>query len=644
MALEKARVQLLDPDTGKVIAEVDVLTSAPVVSYVNDNATVRDFRGIPAGTTFKESEEKSVQDVLDDILYPYTQPDIEFITDHEGNRITEDTFIYIERFTEVRPFYINATIHAGNKTELTITLKRYDVSTGTTETLETKVKVTPGATYKYQQNVEKFSFDKRFQITVSDGQSTVASPIISYKFIYPVFVGYCNLEEILTTDGAVIDETFASQYFNTLIRNNSPMIEKRLVPIQNISGIAINNPLYTESMYNPCIIYPNTWNKLISITDVNDDDITGSFLYNANVPIKPDSSVTSNVQYTVYANRNKYLVGLSAVAEISYNFQFRRGSADHIEEGVPSLTGFDVLCKLPIDLRTVVQSYDDLALIKYPYESLIVYVKDDKTFYRYMGDNANPQWVPTNQQVFVQTSGETPSLDQGQWGDIVIDIKSGIFYRKYKNIRWEEIGRFINNGTYVEKWDPDNPQHSTGDIVYHDDKYWEAVKDTSTEPGTDDTWKETTVGGGVPGPVGPAGDAATIVIVDTVTGPPGSEASVINIGDKQNARLVFTVPQGPAGDAGEIDETLTQEGKAADAKAVGDALKDKMNFPVNEDGEISFGEKGEIPMSNGDGTISWINLDEAINDWVERAIERGVDMKATLSTIGLISSLDIKDK
>lgn len=644
MALEKARVQLLDPDTGKVIAEVDVLTSAPVVSYVNDNATVRDFRGIPAGTTFKESEEKSVQDVLDDILYPYTQPDIEFITDHEGNRITEDTFIYIERFTEVRPFYINATIHAGNKTELTITLKRYDVSTGTTETLETKVKVTPGATYKYQQNVEKFSFDKRFQITVSDGQSTVASPIISYKFIYPVFVGYCNLEEILTTDGAVIDETFASQYFNTLIRNNSPMIEKRLVPIQNISGIAINNPLYTESMYNPCIIYPNTWNKLISITDVNDDDITGSFLYNANVPIKPDSSVTSNVQYTVYANRNKYLVGLSAVAEISYNFQFRRGSADHIEEGVPSLTGFDVLCKLPIDLRTVVQSYDDLALIKYPYESLIVYVKDDKTFYRYMGDNANPQWVPTNQQVFVQTSGETPSLDQGQWGDIVVDIKSGIFYRKYKNIRWEEIGRFINNGTYVEKWDPENPQHSTGDIVYHDDKYWEAVKDTSTEPGTDDTWKETTVGGGVPGPVGPAGDAATIVIVDTVTGPPGSEASVINIGDKQNARLVFTIPQGPAGDAGEIDETLTQEGKAADAKAVGDALKDKMNFPVNEDGEISFGEKGEIPMSNGDGTISWINLDEAINDWVERAIERGVDMKATLSTIGLISSLDIKDK
>ena len=643
MALEKARVQLLDPNTGKVIAEVDVLTSAPVVSYVNDNVTVRDFRGIPAGTTFKESEEKSVQDVLDDILYPYTQPEITFITDHEGNQITEDTFIYIERFKEVRPFYINATIHAGNKTDLTITLKRYDVSTGTTETTETKVKVEPGATYKYQQNVEKFSFDKRFQITVSDGQSTVASPIISYKFIYPVFVGYCNLEEILTTDGAVIDDAFASQYFNTLIRNSSPLIEKRLVPIQNISGIAINNPLYTDSMYNPCIIYPNTWNKLISITDVNDDDITGSFLYHANVPIKPDSSVTSNVQYTVYANRNKYLVGLSAVAEISYNFQFKRGSADHIEEGVPSLTGFDVLCKLPVDLRTVVQSYEDLALIKYPYESLIVFVKDEKTFYRYMGDNANPKWEPTNQQVFIQTTGEEPSLDQGQWDDITIDIKSGIYYRKYKNIRWEVIGRFVGGGTYVDEWDPSSPNHTVGDIVHWEDKYWECVKDTASEPGTDDSWEETTVGGGIPGPVGPPGDAATIVIVDTVTGPPGSEADVVNIGDKQNARLVFTVPQGPQGEQEELDKTLTIEGMAADAKAVGDALRKKMDLPTDEDGTISVGEKGDIPVSNGDGTISWVNLDDAINDWVERAIDRGMDMK-TLMTTRLVSSLDIDNK
>ena len=121
MALQKARVQLLDPDTGKVIAEVDVLTSAPVVAYTNDNATVRDFRGIPKGTTFKETEEKTVQDVLDDILYPYTKPEISFITDNEGNQITEDTILYVEPIYQVMlneseaPVLKKVIVAVGNK-------------------------------------------------------------------------------------------------------------------------------------------------------------------------------------------------------------------------------------------------------------------------------------------------------------------------------------------------------------------------------------------------------------------------------------------------------------------------------------------------------------------------------------------------
>ena len=82
---------------------------------------------------------------------------------------------------------------------------------------------------------------------------------------------------------------------------------------------------------------------------------------------------------------------------------------------------------------------------------------------------------------------------------------------------------------------------------------------------------------------------------------------------------------------------------AADAKAVGDALKGKMDLPTNEDGEFVIGNEGEVPMANGDGTISWVNLDEVINAWVERAIDRGVDMRNIL-TNGLISSLDIKDQ
>ena len=625
MSLEKARVQLLDPDTGAVLAEVDVLTSAPVVSYINDKKVVRGFRGIEAGTSFPEASETSVQDILDDILYPYTEPEVKYITDNYGKQVTEDTTVYVERFSEVRPFYVGASILAGDASSLDITLKIYDESTGTTKSQTSKVTVTPGSVYSYQMNVEKFNFDTKIQITVSDGTSVVSSPIVSYKFIYPVFVGYCKLGEIMDETGAVIDDAKASEYFNTLIRNNSPYLEKRLVPIQNISGMNMTSVLYDSTKLHPCILYPNTWNKLESITDANEDDITGSFLYNANVPIKPDSTVTSNVQYSVFANRNEYYVQLAAVGEISYNFIPGRGSLDHVEEGVPSLTGFDILCKLPMDLRTIVDTYEDLFRIEYPYESLIVYVKDEKTFYRYMGDEAQTKWEPTNQQIYLSTTGETPDLDMGQWNDIVIDVTTGNFYRKYKNVRWELIGQIVGGGTYVEEW-VTGESYSAGSIVSHDGKYWKAEVQTSSEPGTDDTWTETVIGGGIPGPAGPPGDAATIVIVDTMTGAPGTEALVENLGDKQNARLRFTIPAGEPGDMVNIDETLSIPGLAADAKATGDALRGKLDLPKDITGGIEIPEEDRVLASNGDGTYYWMSLEEKLNELLNKMISIGSTM------------------
>lgn len=624
MSLEKARVQLLDPQTGAVLAEVDVLTSAPVVSYTNDKKVVRDFRGIKAGTSFPEASETSVKDILDDILYPYIEPEIQYITDNKGNQIKEDTTVYVERFSEVRPFYVMAKILAGDSTNLDISLKIYDGSNGTTKTIKSSVVVTPGSIYSYQQNVEKFSFDTSIQLTISDGTSVVSSPIVSYKFIYPIFVGYCDLDEIMDETGVVIDDAKASNYFNTLIRNNSPFLEKRLIPIQNVQGITVDNVLYESTKMHPCILYPNTWNKVESITDANEDDITGSFLYNANVPIKPDSTVTSNVQYSVFANRNEYYVQLAAVGEISYNFIPGRGSLDHIEEGVPSLTGFDVLCKLPADLRTVVDTYEDLFKIEYPYESLVVFVKDEKTFFKYEGDDADYKWTPTNQQVFLSTTGTTPDLTLGQWNDISIDVTTGNFYRKYQNVRWELIGQIVGGGTYVESWVSGNT-YPEGSIVSHNDKFWKAEKETTSEPGTDDSWVETTIGGGIPGPAGPPGDAATIVIVDTLTGSPGSKALVENLGDKQNARLRFTIPAGMPGEGGaaDIDPTLSIEGKAADAKATGEALKKKVDLPKDQFGNPIIPPEGHILWSNGDGTYEWVSFEEKINAFINKLVTIG---------------------
>ena len=636
MALEKARVQLIDPDTGLLIAEVDVLTSAQHVAYETNRTMVKDFRGIPAGTTFNETDDKSVKDVLDDILFPYIEPKILYITDNNDHHVTEDHIEYIERFKELRPYYLTAQIEVGSADTITITLKRYNGETSQTITEDTTVKVEPGSSYIYQVEIEKMSYDTAIQVVVSDGRAVVNSPIIQYKFIYPVFVGFCNLEELLTSDGVEIDSEKASDYFNTLIRNESPLLDERLCPLQNQQGISIHKTLYRDLMMNPCILYPNTWSKCLSITDVNDDNIIGSFYYNTMVPIKTDSSVTSQVQYTAFINKNVYSVELAAVEQIWYNFLPDKGSLDHVEEGVPSLTGFDVLCKLPVDLRTVVDEYMDLIEMKYPYDSLVTYVKKERTFFKYIAEE--DRWVPCNNQIFLSNEkDETPPLDLGGWDDIYINLRSGVFYKKDQNNEWKAIGRLSGSGggsttpgegtTYPEF---DNTKtYQAGIIVKYDGKYWYAKVETNSTPGTDDTWEETTIGGGSgeagpQGPPGIPGDAATIEIVDVITGLPGSKANVENIGDKQNARLVFTIPQGPKAT---LDGSLSVEGDAADAKKTGEELAKKVPFPtktVDDETIIDYGKSGDILVSNGDGTFKWSSFQNMFEKAVKVAVERGI--------------------
>ena len=49
---------------------------------------------------------------------------------------------------------------------------------------------------------------------------------------------------------------------------------------------------------------------------------------------------------------------------------------------------------------------------------------------------------------------------------------------------------------------------------------------------------------------GPPGKAATVAVAETITGVPGSDASVENLGTKNAALLRFTIPSGPSGPAG----------------------------------------------------------------------------------------------
>ena len=67
---------------------------------------------------------------------------------------------------------------------------------------------------------------------------------------------------------------------------------------------------------------------------------------------------------------------------------------------------------------------------------------------------------------------------------------------------------------------------------------------------------------------------------------------------------------GSGGSSITIDETLTEQGKAADAKATGDAIRslseEKVSLPKDVDGNVITGTAGWYAVSDGAGGIAWV--------------------------------------
>lgn len=192
MALEKARVQLLNPDTGAVIQEVDILSTASAISYVNNKKTIKDFRGIPAGTAFNEKDEVSIKDILDNLLYPYQEMEIESVTGLNGKDVFNDTIFYKEKYHSIASYLYTVKIKVGNVSKLTFKLKRYNNISGTISTTESVINTSPGSEYIYSKEIANITDDTSLQLVINDGTNSIVSPTIEFKFIYPVYVGYCD--------------------------------------------------------------------------------------------------------------------------------------------------------------------------------------------------------------------------------------------------------------------------------------------------------------------------------------------------------------------------------------------------------------------------------------------------------------------
>lgn len=103
---------------------------------------------------------------------------------------------------------------------------------------------------------------------------------------------------------------------------------------------------------------------------------------------------------------------------------------------------------------------------------------------------------------------------------------------------------------------------------------------------------------------GGASGTVNVQVSRTTTGAPGTEASVIDEGDGQNVRLVFTIPQGPAGPKGDKGETgaAGPKGDKGETGAQGPAGQNAPTIQTcvlytNAEGKVTG---GQITLSEGE--------------------------------------------
>ena len=144
--------------------------------------------------------------------------------------------------------------------------------------------------------------------------------------------------------------------------------------------------------------------------------------------------------------------------------------------------------------------------------------------------------------------------------------------------------------------------------------------------------------GGPKGEKGDKGDAATISVASTSTGEPGTDASVVNQGTSSDAQLAFTIPRGDKGDKGDkgdqgraatviVANTITGE-PGTDASVVnqgtaGDAVL-KFTIPRGEPGQA--GADGYSPSATVTQTASGATISITDKDGTTTAdISNGTD-------------------
>lgn len=427
------RVQFLNAETGEVVSDVDIVTGADCVKYINENPIIKEGLGFKKG----ESVDTDLEKIVNELLYPYYPPEFVSIRNTSSlpefdKYIEEDTKVYKEKGNKINKFNLAVTVMAGSEIMVRCSLIRYQ--NNTREAIENKqIRVTPGESATLDFAVPGFTNDVQYFFEISDNKNTVESVKINYEFALPVYVGYAE-------DG-LLDPTLPIEYINNTLNGlikKTDRVEKRLVEI-NSPQKAFFDIVPDKNLLCPFILVPLKWNNIVKIEDTNGMDITKFFGHNNYVQLYTDSNNTDYEGYVLYISRKPVdsKAKTRYLRDITYNFAYDLDWKDTASEGEQTevITGFDVLTTGPVDSRFVKESYDELAYISKPYEGLVVYVKNIETYYKY---NKYGKWEVINNRTWFN-SGK-PSETMGGKLDISIDIATGDIYQKNNSNLWELKG------------------------------------------------------------------------------------------------------------------------------------------------------------------------------------------------------------
>lgn len=214
----------------KVLTLDDSSTTKSVSHYTNSTPTLVAIGGIPAGTTF---ENKHINDLLTDLLYPYVSPSNIVLSN-----VDEWTAGVYKNKTLIIPRYFKLEYKEKSRKIISVEVFHEDsklVTISDENALVSPVEIDIGADYAVEYN----NYNTYFVAKINDGVKTYTSNKLNYVFTDPIFIG------TVTSDGTVVSSVEQLETSRTITR------------------------AFTTDNTAPFIQYPKSWGTMDKIVDPN---------------------------------------------------------------------------------------------------------------------------------------------------------------------------------------------------------------------------------------------------------------------------------------------------------------------------------------------------------------------------------------